>query len=151
MTDQESIEILNSLVPPKPSLVAPGSIRSSLTNGLHCKFDELSIAKDKAEHNHNQDETDHHNESEPECSGSGGGGCPFMHGSGNVQKPAGTAHKAFTKKFIEWQTSISIASEPIVYNDYLHLDKVLNAQFPVSKKYGNMAHDEHLFIIVHQG
>jgi hypothetical protein len=145
MTDQESIEILNSLVPPKPILVAPGS---SLSNRL-CKFDELSIAKDI----NNNDETDHQHESESEfISGAGsGGGCPFMHGSNISHKPDGATNKAFPKKFIEWQTSISIASQPIVYNDYLHLDKVLNAQFPVSKKYGKMAHDEHLFIIVHQG
>lgn len=36
------------------------------------------------------------------------------------------------------------------YGDYLGLDKVLNAQEPVSKKYGELAHDEHLFIVIHQ-
>ena len=51
---------------------------------------------------------------------------------------------------MSFQTSISIASEPILYPDYLQLDKILNAQFPVSKKFGNMAHDEHLFIVIHQ-
>ena len=37
------------------------------------------------------------------------------------------------------------------YNDYLHLDKLLNAQHPESAQEGNEpAHDEMLFIIIHQ-
>jgi tryptophan 2,3-dioxygenase len=36
------------------------------------------------------------------------------------------------------------------YNDYLQLDKILNAQFPESNKRNQPAHDEMLFIIVHQ-
>src|SRR5919205_983480 len=37
------------------------------------------------------------------------------------------------------------------YSDYLHLDKLLSAQQPVSFQKGNeSAHDEMLFIIVHQ-
>lgn len=39
---------------------------------------------------------------------------------------------------------------PCYYGDYLQLDKVLTAQAPESEKYGNEAHDETLFIIVHQ-
>ena len=50
----------------------------------------------------------------------------------------------------EWQTSISVATEDVPYDDYLRLDKVLTAQYPLSKKYGKNVHDEHLFIIVHQ-
>ncbi len=38
----------------------------------------------------------------------------------------------------------------IYYGDYLQLDKLLNAQDQESKKNGNEAHDEMLFIIVHQ-
>ncbi len=38
----------------------------------------------------------------------------------------------------------------IYYGDYLQLDKLLNAQEPESKKNGDEAHDEMLFIIVHQ-
>lgn len=38
----------------------------------------------------------------------------------------------------------------IYYGDYLQLDKILNAQEPESKKNGTEAHDEMLFIIVHQ-
>jgi len=45
---------------------------------------------------------------------------------------------------------MSVASDPVNYHDYLHLDKILNAQYPVSQKYGNLAHDEHLFIVIHQ-
>jgi tryptophan 2,3-dioxygenase len=36
------------------------------------------------------------------------------------------------------------------YNDYLELDKVLDAQFPESDKLNQHAHDEMLFIIIHQ-
>ncbi len=40
--------------------------------------------------------------------------------------------------------------EPCYYGDYLHLDKLLGAQEPQSAKYGEEAHEETLFIIVHQ-
>ncbi len=40
--------------------------------------------------------------------------------------------------------------KPCYYADYLQLDKFLDAQHPESKKYGAEAHDETLFIIVHQ-
>ena len=36
------------------------------------------------------------------------------------------------------------------YHDYLQLDKILNAQFPESNKKNLTAHDEMLFIIIHQ-
>jgi len=36
------------------------------------------------------------------------------------------------------------------YHEYLHLDKILNAQFPESDKLKLPAHDEMLFIIIHQ-
>lgn len=36
------------------------------------------------------------------------------------------------------------------YHDYLQLDKILNAQFPESNKQKLPAHDEMLFIIIHQ-
>lgn len=39
---------------------------------------------------------------------------------------------------------------PVYYGDYLHLDKILGAQEFQSEKYGEPAHDEMLFIIVHQ-
>lgn len=40
--------------------------------------------------------------------------------------------------------------EPIYYGEYLQLDKVLNAQNLKSKEHGKEAHDETLFIIIHQ-
>lgn len=40
--------------------------------------------------------------------------------------------------------------EPCYYGDYLKLAQFLDAQKPVSGKYGEEAHDETLFIIVHQ-
>ncbi len=39
---------------------------------------------------------------------------------------------------------------PIYYADYLGLDKLLSSQKPKSEEYGYKAHDEMLFIIVHQ-
>lgn len=39
---------------------------------------------------------------------------------------------------------------PCYYGDYLQLDKILTAQAPESAKYAAEAHDETLFIIVHQ-
>ena len=36
------------------------------------------------------------------------------------------------------------------YHDYLQLDKILNAQFPESDKQKVLAHDEMLFIVIHQ-
>ena len=40
--------------------------------------------------------------------------------------------------------------KPIYYGEYLELDKILGAQNPKSKEHGNEAHDETLFIIIHQ-
>src|ERR1700753_184250 len=36
------------------------------------------------------------------------------------------------------------------YSDYLQLDKILNAQQPEGDKLGEHAHDEMLFIVIHQ-
>lgn len=38
----------------------------------------------------------------------------------------------------------------IYYSDYLKLDEILNAQSLESEKMGKKAHDEHLFIVIHQ-
>ncbi len=40
--------------------------------------------------------------------------------------------------------------DPVYYGDYLQLPRILNAQIPESGKYGKEAHDETLFIIIHQ-
>lgn len=45
---------------------------------------------------------------------------------------------------------IIMKHKPIYYGEYLELDKVLNAQNPKSKEHGHEAHDETLFIIIHQ-
>ncbi len=39
---------------------------------------------------------------------------------------------------------------PVNYHDYLQLEKILQAQFPESEKQGLPAHDEMLFIVIHQ-
>ena len=133
MTDQESIEILNSLIPPlKTSLLLNHStgdktptIECPITNG-HENGATATVNGNAAERR------------EPS-------GCPFFSG----KQPTSQSKKAHLKN-PEWQTSMSVASDPVNYNDYLHLDKILNAQYPVSQKYGNLAHDEHLFIVIHQ-
>lgn len=40
--------------------------------------------------------------------------------------------------------------QPVYYGDYLQLDKILDAHELQSAKYGEPAHDENLFIIIHQ-
>ncbi len=40
--------------------------------------------------------------------------------------------------------------KPVYYPEYLHLNKLLDSQQPKSKEIGKEAHDEMLFIIVHQ-
>ena len=42
------------------------------------------------------------------------------------------------------------AGEPLYYHDYLQLDQLLSCQQPASDRLGRAAHDELLFIIVHQ-
>jgi tryptophan 2,3-dioxygenase len=39
---------------------------------------------------------------------------------------------------------------PVHYSDYLQLEKILNAQQPESDRLGQPAHDEMLFIVIHQ-
>ena len=44
-----------------------------------------------------------------------------------------------------------MGNQPVHYSEYLELNKILNAQHPKSLKIGNQpAHDEMLFIIIHQ-
>ena len=43
-----------------------------------------------------------------------------------------------------------MANDPLHYSDYLQLDKILQAQDPESDKQNKPAHDEMLFIIMHQ-
>jgi tryptophan 2,3-dioxygenase len=45
---------------------------------------------------------------------------------------------------------MDVERKPVYYWDYLQLDRILNAQAPESAKRGPAAHDEMLFIIVHQ-
>jgi tryptophan 2,3-dioxygenase len=43
-----------------------------------------------------------------------------------------------------------MTQQGVHYSDYLQLDNILNAQLPESDKLGQPAHDEMLFIIIHQ-
>jgi len=42
-------------------------------------------------------------------------------------------------------------SPALHYSEYLCLDKILSAQRLLSAEYGDEVHDEHLFIVTHQG
>lgn len=42
-------------------------------------------------------------------------------------------------------------NDGLLYGEYLQLDKILAAQRLVSAEHGNEVHDEHLFIVTHQG
>jgi tryptophan 2,3-dioxygenase len=48
------------------------------------------------------------------------------------------------------KTSSPGSRADVHYHDYLQLDKILNAQFPESAKENISAHDEMLFIVIHQ-
>ena len=45
---------------------------------------------------------------------------------------------------------MSKKTSSVHYNEYLGLDKILNAQKPLSSGDNNEAHEEMLFIIIHQ-
>jgi hypothetical protein len=57
----------------------------------------------------------------------------------------------FTKKSHDSNNNITNGAGDLHYNNYLQLDKILNAQDPVTTKLNVKAHDEHLFIVIHQG
>lgn len=46
--------------------------------------------------------------------------------------------------------SMSKPDPPVEYAEYLHLDRLLSSQSPKSAEHGSLAHDEMLFIVVHQ-
>ena len=125
MNDEESISILNSII-------GPSSKNMEVVDGK--LVNKLSVNGNES------------NSGAP----TSGGGCPFFNGSRPPKVNAGKHSHGLAKINHEWQTSVSIASDPTSYHDYLQLDKILNAQFPLSQKYGNLAHDEHLFIATHQ-
>ncbi len=55
-----------------------------------------------------------------------------------------------TKLFFAFQR-LTMDKQPMYYGGYLHLDKILDAQYPASFENGHEpAHDEMLFIIIHQ-
>jgi hypothetical protein len=154
MSDQESINILSSLVPPKQ---CPASLLDAAAKTEPSASEKTTTTTtttpQPSVNGHHAAATNGINHDDDEAANNGGfkapSGCPFFSGAAAPLHHK-SASKTGNKIFVEWQTSISIASEPIVYGDYLGLDKILNAQFPLSKKYGNMAHDEHLFIVIHQ-
>ena len=45
---------------------------------------------------------------------------------------------------------VDLKKTALHYQNYLKLDKILQAQFPMSKELGDESHDEMLFIIIHQ-
>ncbi|KAJ8027893.1 Tryptophan 2,3-dioxygenase [Holothuria leucospilota] len=51
----------------------------------------------------------------------------------------------------ELQESSGIEEKGLSYGEYLKLDQLLSSQDSESAKHGKEIHDEHLFIIIHQG
>ena len=139
MSDQESINILNSLIPPLNINLNPIQTSSS-TNSESTGVQKIINCQ-----NLNGQSSHEESPRPPMPGGVVTGGCPFFSGG----KSGAVVRKPVARN-PEWQTSQSVAGEDVPYFDYLKLDKILDAQFPISKKYGNMIHDEHLFIIVHQ-
>lgn len=76
-------------------------------------------------------------------------GCPFLGKSfGYAFKPLSAQGSEEDKS----QAGVNRASKGgLIYGNYLQLEKVLNAQELQSEMKGNKIHDEHLFIITHQG
>ncbi|KAK4528654.1 hypothetical protein GAYE_SCF62G6599 [Galdieria yellowstonensis] len=56
----------------------------------------------------------------------------------------------YVARFQRTQQYIRQTCEPQYYSDYLQLDKLLSCQLPVTERAEDKAHDETLFIIVHQ-
>ena len=65
------------------------------------------------------------------------GGCPFHHSNSDLSAPLGGQ-------------GAGAAAAAVHYHDYLQLDKLLSAQALESDKKGTPAHDEMLFIVIHQ-
>src|ERR1700751_3274505 len=55
--------------------------------------------------------------------------------------------KSWCRPSFRWRSAMRV---PVYYGDYLRLDRLLSSQEPESAKVGINAHDEMLFIIVHQ-
>mmetsp|Transcript_33854 Transcript_33854/g.132961 ORF Transcript_33854/g.132961 Transcript_33854/m.132961 type:complete len:129 (+) Transcript_33854:236-622(+) len=98
-------------------------------------------------------------------------GCPYGYGSlpkaelsveSRIMSPSEKAENAGSMKrkheevVLGELSSRSIAEvrrsrkDPLYYADYLKLDKILNAQEPLSWKAKDLCHDELLFITIHQ-
>jgi hypothetical protein len=139
LSDQESIDVLNSLIPPLKS----AKINSTTFNQEVTKTDEINknciVKINLPDPELENDQNPHQVE-----------GCPFFihNKKPPIKQFSQNSHSMLVSH--EMMTSVSVASEPVVYHDYLQLDKILHAQFPVSAKYGILAHDEHLFIVIHQ-
>ncbi|XP_074847986.1 tryptophan 2,3-dioxygenase [Carettochelys insculpta] len=76
-------------------------------------------------------------------------GCPFLDGKYQLN---------FNKLSLEGEEEQDKSQEGLnkaskggfIYGNYLHLEKILNAQELQSEKNGKKIHDEHLFIVTHQ-
>lgn len=157
LQDQESIEVLNSLIPPLKGSENTAKRFPNIAAAMNvCHLKEEHAAAVAAASEAKKDDG-----SAPEVkvtpspqqvNMATGGGCPFFMGSKPPKRQISISTHPELKglKSFELQTSVSVAAEPVFYHDYLQLDKILNAQFPASAKYGNLSHDEHLFIVTHQ-
>ena len=157
LQDQESIEVLNSLIPPLQDSENTATAKrfpniAAAMNVCHLKEEHAAAVAKKDDGSVPEVKVTPSAKQQQEPAKMETGGCPFFTGGKPPKRQISISTHPELKglKNYELQSSVSVAAEPVFYSDYLQLDKVLNAQFPVSAKYGNLSHDEHLFIVVHQ-
>lgn len=76
-------------------------------------------------------------------------GCPAGYGRVNSLRTESLSDDV-EKLDIQDGVNLMVEQNGLSYNDYLQLDKVLDAQALQSDAHGRPVHDEHLFIIIHQ-
>lgn len=64
--------------------------------------------------------------------------------------PSGSLKMKFRTVQSKEDAPARLTQEPVYYADYIRLDKILTSQHLLSEAAGNPAHDEMLFIVVHQ-
>jgi len=80
-----------------------------------------------------------------------GGGCPAGYGRQRNDSEKEKPEKSGSGSTNEQDgINLMVESKGLSYGDYLQLDKILNAQTCQSEINGELVHDEHLFIVIHQ-
>jgi tryptophan 2,3-dioxygenase len=81
----------------------------------------------------------------------GGGGCPAGYGKPRKESEKEKTDSAEPERVNEQDgINMMVETNGLSYGKYLQLDKILNAQTCQSELHGQLVHDEHLFIVIHQ-